>query len=327
MKNTLVVRAAAVAVALALGGCASTAQTPNSLSQAREAFQTARSNPDVPRFAAAELNQAGRALDRVEQLWTSSSDADVIDHQAYLAKQQARIATETAAARAARAEIEQADLERKAVVAQSRVSQARSEQQDAEAAQRSAELDRAKALGQADTARQEALDEKQRATGLREEALRDSARAEALQAKAKQDIRELETQLQDMKAAETSRGWVLTLGSDVLFDVGQAVLKPGAYRGLERIAKFLQAHPDQSVVVEGYTDSTGSEQLNLDLSKRRAEAVMQALVSRSIEPARVRTQAFGEAFPIASNTTAAGRQLNRRVELVLLGADKVSAGR
>jgi outer membrane protein OmpA-like peptidoglycan-associated protein len=327
MKHTGIISGVAISVALALGGCASTSEPPNSLTQAREAFQTARSNPDVPRFAAAELNQAGRALDRVEQLWTGSSDAKVIEHEAYLAKQQARIATETAAARAARAAIEQADLERQSVIAQSRVSQARSEQHDAEAAQRIAELDRAKALEQADTSRKEALQQKQQTAQLREEAHRESTRAEALQAKSKQDIQQLEGQLEDMKAAQTSRGWVLTLGSDVLFDVGQAVLKPGAYRSLERIATFLQAHVDQSVVVEGYTDSTGSEQLNLDLSRRRAEAVMQALVSRNVEPSRVRTRAFGEAFPVASNDTAAGRQLNRRVELVLVGAEKVGAGR
>ena len=327
MKNTRIVRVVAVSVALALGGCATTSEAPNSLTQAREAYQKARSNPDVPRFAAAELNQAGRALDRVEQLWTSSSDAEIIEHEAYLAKQQARIASETAVARAARAQIEQADLERRSVVAQSRVSQARSEQQDAEVAQRTAELDRATALREADTARSEALTQEQRATGLREEAARDGARAEASQAKANEQIRQLETQLKDMKAAQTSRGWVLTLGSDVLFDVGQSVLKPGAYRSLERISTFLQAHPDQSASVEGYTDSTGPEQLNLDLSMRRAEAVVQALVARNVEPGRVHARAFGEGFPIASNDTVAGRQLNRRVELVLLGTGKVTADR
>lgn len=327
MKNTRIVRVAVVSVALALGGCATTSEAPNSLTQAREAFQQARSNPDVPRFAGAELNQAGRALDRVEQLWTSSSDAEIIEHEAYLAKQPARIATETAAARAARAQIEQADLERKSVIAQSRVSQARSEQQDAEAAQRTAELDRATALQQVDTARKEALTQEQRATGLREEAVRDGARAQASQAEAEEQIRQLESQLKDMKAAQTSRGWVLTLGSDVLFDVGQSVLKPGAYRSLQRISTFLQAHPDQSASVEGYTDSTGSEQLNLDLSRRRAEAVVQALVARNVEPGRVQARAFGEGFPIASNDTVAGRQLNRRVELVLLGPDKLSVDR
>lgn len=324
MTSTQVVRMAAVAVAVALGGCASTAEPPNGLTQAREAFQTARDNPHVPRFAAAELNQAGQALDRVEQLWTAGGDDHVIEHQAYLAKQQARIATETAIARAARAEIEQADLERRSVVAQSRALEARAGQQDAEAAQRTAERGRTLALARAEESRRDASEEKRRAESLREEALRLQQRSEALQAKANQDIRQLETQLRDLKAEQTSRGWVLTLGADVLFDVGQAVLKTGAHRSLERIATFLQAHPEQSVVVEGYTDNTGSDQMNLDLSRRRADAVVQALIARNVESTRIVARALGESFPIASNDTAAGRQLNRRVELVLPSRDKVS---
>jgi outer membrane protein OmpA-like peptidoglycan-associated protein len=327
MKRAPMLRIAAVSVALAFGGCASTPPTPDSLTQAREAFEGARNNPHVPRFAGTELNQAGQALDRVEQLWTGGGDTQVIDHQAYLAKQQARIASETAATRAARAEIEQADLERKSVIAQSRAVQARAEQQDAESARKSAELDRATALAQAEASRNQALQEKQRAEALKKEALQERQQAEALQDKAKQNIQQLESRLQELEAKQTSRGWVLTLGSDVLFDVGQAVVKPGAYRSLERIATFLQAHPDQSIVIEGYTDSTGSEQLNLDLSRRRAEAVVQALAARNIESSRIQTRAFGQAFPVASNDTAAGRQLNRRVELVFPNADKVSVGR
>jgi outer membrane protein OmpA-like peptidoglycan-associated protein len=106
------------------------------------------------------------------------------------------------------------------------------------------------------------------------------------------------------------------------------VLKAGAHRSLERIATFLQAHPDQSVLIEGYTDSTGSEQLNLgsvEAARRGRHAGPRIPQYRCLP--EVRTRAFGEAFPVASNDTAAGRQLNRRVELVILGADKVSAGR
>lgn len=327
MTSTPFVRMAVVSVALAMGGCASTPEAPNALAKAREAFQTARNNPNVPRFAAAELNQAGRALDHVEQLWTQSGDGAVIEHNAYLAKQQARIATETAIARAARAEIEQADLERKSVISQSRAIEARSGQQDAEAARKIAERDRSLALAQADESRRNASAEQQRAEALRKDALQARQRAETLQAKAEQDIRQLETQLQDLKAEQTKRGWVLTLGADVLFDVGQSVLKAGAYRSLERIATFLQAYPEQSVVVEGYTDNTGAEQMNLDLSRRRAEAVVQALIARNVESTRIITRALGEAFPVASNDTAAGRQLNRRVELVLPSAEKVSVRR
>lgn len=287
----------AATVAAVLTGCAGTpSEPPTALVQARSAFQAAKSNPHVPRFAPSELNQAGRSLDEAERLWTRGGDAEIVAHQAYLAKQRARIAAETAAARAARTEIEQADIERKNVIAQSRTQQALTQQQHAQAAAQTAEAERLAAERRAEEARQQAMQEQQRAV---------------------QQIKQLERQLEDLKAEQTNRGWVLTLGGDVLFDVGEAVLKPGAYRSIEQIGQFLQANPKRSIVIAGYTDSTGSEQLNLDLSQRRAQAVKQALVARNIDANRIQVQAYGEAYPVASNDTTAGRQLNRRVEVVI----------
>jgi outer membrane protein OmpA-like peptidoglycan-associated protein len=281
---------AAAAVAAALAGCASTpSEPPTALEQARSAFQAAKSNPHVPRFAPNELNQAGQRLDQVERLWTRGEDAEMVAHEAYIAKQQARIASEIAAARAAHIEIEQADTERKNVIAQSRAQQAQSAAQTSEAERLAAE---------------------RRAEQVRQQAALEQQRSE-------QQIKQLESQLKDLKAEQTNRGWVLTLGSDVLFDVGKSVLLPGAYRSIEQVGQFLQANPDRSITIAGYTDSTGSEQLNLDLSRRRAEAVKQALVARNIDPSRIRVQAYGEANPVATNDTSAGRQLNRRVEVVI----------
>jgi outer membrane protein OmpA-like peptidoglycan-associated protein len=297
---------AASALAVALAGCASTPTLPVALEQARNEYQLVKSNPDVPKYAPTELNQAGQTLGRAEQMWTRGADREDVQHQAYLAQQQARIAAETATARSARAEIEQAELQRKTTVAESRRLQALAQQRDAEAARRNAEAERLAAEQRAEAARQQAVQQ---------------------QATAAQEIKRLESQLEEMKAEQTSRGWVLTLGSDVLFDVGQSVLKPGAYRSIDQIAQFMQANPDRSVVIEGYTDSTGSETLNLDLSQRRADAVKQALVARNIDPNRIRTHAFGEANPVASNDTAAGRQLNRRVELIIPNADMRAAAR
>ena len=297
MNRTVNLTLAASALATALAGCASTPTTPVALEQARQAYQLTKSDPDVPKYAPTELNKAGQSLGKAEQLWTRGADREDVHHQAYLAKQQARIAAETAAARSARAQIEQAELQRTSAVAQSR-------QLEAQAQQRNAEAERAAAEQRAEVARQQAAQE---------------------QAKASQEIERLEAQLEDMKAKQTSRGWVLTLGSDVLFDVGQAVLKPGAYRSIEQIAEFMQSNPERSVVIEGYTDDTGSDTLNLALSQRRADAVRQALIGRNIDPSRIRTQAFGEAYPVASNDTSAGRQLNRRVELVIPNAGNLRA--
>jgi outer membrane protein OmpA-like peptidoglycan-associated protein len=108
---------------------------------------------------------------------------------------------------------------------------------------------------------------------------------------------------------------VLTL-SDVLFDTGQATLKPGAALALDRLGKFLQENPETKVIIEGHTDSQGSDEFNMDLSNRRAQTVAQAMTTRGIAADRFQPMGRGEAFPVASNDTAAGRQQNRRVEII-----------
>ena len=118
---------------------------------------------------------------------------------------------------------------------------------------------------------------------------------------------------------QTTRGLVVNL-SDVLFDVGKADLKPGAARNLGRIAQVLQQYPSYKISVEGHTDSKGSAALNQRLSEQRAEAVRQALVSGGLDESRITAQGFGATQPVTTNATRAGRQLNRRVEIVVLGA-------
>ena len=105
--------------------------------------------------------------------------------------------------------------------------------------------------------------------------------------------------------------------SDVLFDTGRAELKPGGVRMLQKVADFLRQYPQRTIMVEGFTDSIGGETYNLSLSERRANAVRATLVGMGVSPDRVHTQGFGKAFPIASNGNPAGRQLNRRVEVVI----------
>ncbi len=130
----------------------------------------------------------------------------------------------------------------------------------------------------------------------------------------------LQSELDQLKATPTPRGLLLTLG-DVLFDTGRAQLKSGADTRLDQLAQFLQSHPDRRIQVDGFTDSVGSAQLNDSLSERRAQAVKTALVDRGIDPSRIGTQGYGDADPVASNTNAGGRQLNRRVEVVIGSAD------
>ena len=122
--------------------------------------------------------------------------------------------------------------------------------------------------------------------------------------------------MDQLKATQTPRGLVLTLG-DVLFDTGRAELNPGAGRKLDQLAQFLNQHKDRRVQIDGFTDSVGTDAYNEDLSRRRAEAVKSALLVRGIDASRIGTEGYGKGYPVASNSNSGGRQLNRRVEVVI----------
>lgn len=107
----------------------------------------------------------------------------------------------------------------------------------------------------------------------------------------------------------------ISLRGDVTFDTNSAIVRPGLYSEIDRIASVLIKYPDTVIQVEGHTDSTGSESYNMDLSSRRAEAVKNLLVQKGVEPSRILTIAYGESKPIASNDSDYGRAKNRRVEI------------
>jgi outer membrane protein OmpA-like peptidoglycan-associated protein len=126
----------------------------------------------------------------------------------------------------------------------------------------------------------------------------------------------LQAEVDQLKAKPTPRGLVLTLG-DVLFDTGRAQLNPGSARKLDQLAQFLAEHPERRVQIDGFTDNVGTESYNQDLSQRRADAVKSSLVTRGIDSTRIGSQGYGKTFPVAGNTDSGGRQLNRRVEVVI----------
>jgi outer membrane protein OmpA-like peptidoglycan-associated protein len=128
----------------------------------------------------------------------------------------------------------------------------------------------------------------------------------------------LQSEVDALNAKPTDRGLVLTLG-DVLFDTGKAGLNPGASRNLDQLVQFLTEHEDRRVEIDGYTDSVGADSFNLDLSQRRADTVKEVLVSRGIDSSRIVSRGYGKEFEVASNSEASGRQLNRRVEIVIGG--------
>jgi hypothetical protein len=122
-----------------------------------------------------------------------------------------------------------------------------------------------------------------------------------------------------LQTKDTAKGLIVNV-SDVLFDTGKATLKPGAKVRLAKVAGIILAYPDLRLEVDGYTDSTGTHEINQTLSERRANAVRDFLVSQGVSSNNVGARGFAEADPIASNSNATGRQLNRRVELVVSGS-------
>jgi outer membrane protein OmpA-like peptidoglycan-associated protein len=279
-------------LALAGSGCASIPEDYPPLANARSDYRAAATNPQVVELAPLELKKAERTLQRAEALQNENADADRIDHQAYLASQRARIAQEMAARRAAEYAIEQADAMRKDILLQARnreVQTAASEVRAARAQAAAAEM-----------------------------------RSEALEAR----VQQLQGALEQAQMPETDRGYVLTLGAEVLFDFDQADLKPGAKLLIAKIADFLREEPSRYIAIEGFTDNVGSDAYNRSLSERRARAVEDALVAaHGIDPSRIETRGYGEAYPVATNATPAGRQLNRRVEIVLASDGRPIVGR
>lgn len=156
------------------------------------------------------------------------------------------------------------------------------------------------------------------------DALRDRATAAEEAARQMADKAEaLEKSLKDFSAQQSERGLVLTLGN-ILFELDKSDLKPGAERTLEKVAGFLAEYENRSVLVEGFTDSLGSDAYNQNLSERRAQTVVRELQRLGINPSRLSAKGYGEEFPVASNSTEAGRQQNRRVELIIANQDQTS---
>jgi outer membrane protein OmpA-like peptidoglycan-associated protein len=144
---------------------------------------------------------------------------------------------------------------------------------------------------------------------------RDAQNAQAQAQSAQAQLASAQQQLAELQAKKTDRGMVLTLG-DVLFDTGRATLKPGADLTLSRLADYLRANPQTRIIIEGHTDSRGSDEYNKELSQHRAEAVAAQLLSKAIPADSFQTVGMGKSYPVASNDTAEGRQQNRRVEIV-----------
>jgi len=160
----------------------------------------------------------------------------------------------------------------------------------------------------------QAREEIEKGTALRQQVLLDARTRET---------ERVQQELKDLQAKQTERGMVVTLG-DVLFDTGKAMLKPGAYTTVDRLAHVLNSSHGSHVVIEGHTDSMGSDSFNQQLSESRAESVKAALVAKGISSERITAVGKGESMLVAGNDSSAGRQQNRRVEIVISNPTKVA---
>lgn len=294
MKLRTSLTTAVLASAVMLAACSSTPTTTSTLDQARGDFIAANNTPQVSSFAPLEFKQASDALDVANAAAVKRESLETIDRLAYIAKQKIATARQVASQKAAEADIANAGRQRDQLQLQART----------------AEADRAKS--DADRARMDA----NAAQASAEDAQRKAMSAEAQTREAQARAAQLEAQMADLQAKKSERGMVITIG-DVLFDTDQARLKPAGVASAQKLADVLAQNPNRTVLIEGFTDSTGSAAHNQELSERRANAVAAALTGMGVAANRVAMRGYGQAFPVAGNDSAASRQLNRRVEIVL----------
>ena len=227
------------------------------------------------------------------------------------AEEQARLRAQADADRIA-AENAKADAVRARQQAETAAIDANRLKREADEARQAALAEQQKLAAETDRARAAAAD----ADRLREDADRQRQKALEDQAQLRQ---QLLTQFNTiLQTRDTARGLIVNM-SDVLFDTGQYSLKPGAREKLAKVAGIILGHPGLKIAVEGHTDSVGGDEYNRKLSENRANSVRAYLVSQSIDPSAITAKGFGKTMPVADNSTAAGRQVNRRVELVVSG--------
>lgn len=280
-------KASVLASAILLGACSSMPTTTSTLDQARSDFVMANNTPQISTYAPLEFKQASDALNEANAAAAKNDSLEKIDRLAYIAKQKIATAMEVARTKTAEANIAGAGKQRDALRLEARTNEADRARAEADAAKAQAAM----AQAQVADAQNQAADANARAA-------------------------QLETMLNDLHAKQTERGMVITIG-DVLFGTDQANLTPDGMATVRKLATVMQQYPNRTVLVEGFTDSTGTVAHNQELSEKRAGSVAASLTTMGVARERVAMRGYGPAYPVAANDTANNRQMNRRVEIVL----------
>ena len=267
-------------IAALLTACNSMPTSTSMLDRTRNDYRSAQSNPKVASYAPLEMKQASDAMAKANAAAANNDSTEEIDKLAYLAKQKIALTQEVAKQKSAEAEVAKSGTERDKMRLDQRT-------READQSRTAANI----ARGDAAYAQQQTRDVQARNANL-------------------------EAQLAELSAKKTERGMVITMG-DVLFATDQARLNPEGTRTVQKLAQVLTQNPQRTVLIEGFTDSTGSSAHNQALSERRADAVQLGLLEQGIARNRIAIHGYGEAHPVAGNESTTDRQLNRRVEIVL----------
>jgi outer membrane protein OmpA-like peptidoglycan-associated protein len=339
-----------LSLAVMVGGCVSAEKQQagqDQLGRAQTAYRQAQADPNVQSFAQLPLLDAQKALEAA----TQAKEVQDIQHLGYVAERKAQTASAIGQARKLEQETQQLSKETADILMQRRERELKAVRAEAEARGREAEQARQAAEARAREAEQAQAQIGQTRTELEAQARQVEQARQAAEARAREveqarvqvELARMETEAKareaeqarvqaataqaeaaaltkevtELKGKQTERGVVLTI-SDVFFSIGKADIAPGAQRSVDKLAALLQKYPNRNVLIEGHTDSTGSEQTNLELSQKRADAVKDLLVAKGISPDRIGTKGYGLQYPVAPNDTPSGRQQNRRVEVVIL---------
>lgn len=304
MNSKLINTLATVTTIAWLAGCASQDTKPGELQALMDKQTALQQNQNIASNAAIELNELGEYVDKATTAWQEGEE-EQYQQQLYLASRQSDITESVGLTRHYRQQIESMADKRQELMIRAK----------------NAELETTRSRLQ--TTESQLENKTSELSGTRQALAEKSEELQQLNQlaqSAEQQAVALADELNSVKAEMTQKGMVLTL-QDILFEFNQSELKSGADRTISKVAEFLNNNANVEVTIEGFTDSIGSEQYNLNLAKQRAESVAKALTQQGVGAERLTTKSLGEAFPVASNDTAAGRQENRRVELVLNQAE------